>query len=121
MKELIENIDTSKSAEHMIQDMLADYRKARGFDVTKYIKLKGRAINKFFRDNKLDAAVVGISGGVDSAVVYKLQILEYNYWEHFNAAKSIALILPIEDPKRKRIEAEMNRLAEEINILKNGK
>jgi hypothetical protein len=51
----------------------------------------------------------------------RLEILEYNYWEHFNMVKSIALILPIEDPKRKRIEAEMNRLAAEINILKNGK
>jgi len=51
----------------------------------------------------------------------KLEILEYSYWEHYKMAKDIAFILPIEDPKRKRIEAEMNRLAEEINILKNGK
>ncbi len=40
----------------------------------------------------------------------KLEILEYNYWEHFKAAKDISLILPLEHPKRKRYEVEMNRL-----------
>jgi len=34
-------------------------------------------------------------------------------------AKDIALILPIDDPKRKKIEQEVNVIAEEIQNLKN--
>ena len=34
----------------------------------------------------------------------KVEILEYSYWEHFKALKDIALILPIEHPKRKKLE-----------------
>ncbi len=50
----------------------------------------------------------------------KLEILEYSYWEHYNHSKSISLILPLEHPKRKLIEKEVNKLADEINKLKNG-
>lgn len=97
MKDLAPFIETEKSAVQMIQDMLADYRKARGFDVTKYIKLKGRAINKFFSDNKLDSAVVGISGGVDSAVVYRL--LRYASLEANSPIKRITgVLMPIHCP-----------------------
>ncbi len=50
----------------------------------------------------------------------KLEILEYSYWEHFKFAKDIALILPIDHPKRKLIESEVNRLSEKINKLRNS-
>lgn len=48
----------------------------------------------------------------------RLEILEFSYWEHFKAAKDIALILPIEHPKRKRLEKVINELIVEINELK---
>lgn len=44
----------------------------REFDAPTYVALKCDAINNFFRDAGLDAVVVGLSGGVDSAVVYSL-------------------------------------------------
>lgn len=47
----------------------------RGFNPEEYIQAKVKAINTFFKDNKLDSCVIGISGGVDSAVVYKLLVL----------------------------------------------
>ena len=97
MKEISSLVDTTESAEQMIQNMLADYREARGFNVENYIKLKGRAINKFFSDNKLDAAVIGISGGVDSAVVYKL--LRYASLEQDSPIKKIiGVLMPIHCP-----------------------
>jgi len=40
----------------------------------------------------------------------KNQILLYNYWEHFSYAKELALVLPIDHPKRKRLEKSMNEL-----------
>lgn len=49
-----------------------ELRAKRGFDVEKYIREKTDAINKFFREEGLDSVVFGISGGVDSAVVYAL-------------------------------------------------
>ncbi len=49
----------------------------------------------------------------------RLHILEYNYLEHFKHAKDLALVLPIEHPKRKAIELELNKMVTEINKLKN--
>ncbi len=44
----------------------------------------------------------------------KNEILEYSYWEHFKYAKDLALILPVEHPKRKLIEAKVNELSMEL-------
>lgn len=44
-----------------------------------------------------------------------IEILQYNYWEHFKAAKDVALILPPDHPKRQAIEKSMNQLLTEIN------
>jgi len=51
----------------------------------------------------------------------ELEILEYSYWEHFRFAKDIALILPIEHPKRKKVEEELNRLQKRLQELKDKK
>lgn len=48
----------------------------------------------------------------------ELQILEYNYWEHFKAAKDMAMVLPLDDPKRKAVEKELNDIQERIQALK---
>jgi NAD+ synthetase len=53
-------------------DLLADLRKRRGFDVYEYIQKKIEAINNFFWQEGLDACVLGLSGGVDSAVTLGL-------------------------------------------------
>ena len=59
-------------------DLLAALRARRNFNVDEYIAAKVAAINKFFKDEFLDAAVVGLSGGVDSSVVYKLLLAAKN-------------------------------------------
>jgi hypothetical protein len=43
------------------------------------------------------------------------EILLLSYWEHFKAAKDLALIYPINHPKRLAIEAELKVLTEKIN------
>jgi hypothetical protein len=50
----------------------------------------------------------------------ELEILNYNYWEHFKFVKDIALILPITHPKRIRMEIELNELIDRIHKLKNN-
>ena len=48
----------------------------------------------------------------------RIEILEYSYWEHFKALKDIALILPIERSKRKKLENELNKILKELHELK---
>lgn len=45
----------------------------------------------------------------------ELEIETYSYWEHFKAAKELALILPPDHPKRKKIEKAANEILERIN------
>lgn len=47
----------------------------RKFDAQNYLLTKAKRINHFFKENNLDSAVIGISGGVDSAVVLGLFLL----------------------------------------------
>ena len=48
----------------------------------------------------------------------EIQILEYNYWEHFKSAKDMAMVLPLNHPRRVAVEKEMNLLQERIRSLK---
>ncbi len=48
----------------------------------------------------------------------KLQILEFNYWEHFKHLKDVSLILPIEHSQRKEIESSQNDILKQIQDLK---
>lgn len=47
-------------------------KKIRGFDIDFYFEEKIKSINDFFRLNNLDSCTLGISGGIDSAVVLGL-------------------------------------------------
>lgn len=49
----------------------------------------------------------------------KLEILESSYQEHFKYAKDISMFLPLNHPKRKKLEAEMASMITEINKMKN--
>ena len=51
----------------------------------------------------------------------RLELLEYSYWEHFGMAKSLANILPIDHPKRLRIENELKKIIAEMEeVSKNN-
>jgi NAD+ synthetase len=52
-----------------LTDVLKSYRDRRSFDAQSYISAKVTAINRFMSDNGLDSLVLGVSGGVDSALV----------------------------------------------------
>ena len=47
----------------------------------------------------------------------KMELLKYSYWEHHKFAKDLSMVLPLDHPKRKRIEAELNSIIEEMNNL----
>ncbi|MBY0359169.1 MAG: NAD(+) synthase [Candidatus Obscuribacterales bacterium] len=52
-----------------LKQMLLLLRAMRGFDAQKYLDAKTLLINTHFTRSSLSAAVVGVSGGIDSAVV----------------------------------------------------
>ena len=45
----------------------------------------------------------------------KLELLKASYLEHFKFAKDLAMILPIDHPKRKEVEKELNNIQQKIN------
>lgn len=51
-----------------LQEALNKYREARNFNAETWIEQKLILINQYFEVNKLSAAVIGISGGLDSSV-----------------------------------------------------
>lgn len=55
-----------------LKKILSDLRNIRGFDTNYYVEEKIKRINDFFSSNGLDSAVIGLSGGVDSSLVYSL-------------------------------------------------
>lgn len=55
-----------------LAEVLEEYRAERGFNVESYVEKKVALIDKYFSSYGLKAAVVAVSGGVDSAVVLGL-------------------------------------------------
>jgi len=51
----------------------------------------------------------------------KLEILKQSYWEHFNVAKNLSLVLPLSHPKRVLIESEVNKINEQILDMSKNK
>lgn len=48
----------------------------------------------------------------------KLEILLASHLEHFKAAKELALIYPIDNPKRVKVELALNEIQQQINQQK---
>ena len=51
---------------------LEHYRKKRNWNVENWVKQKSQKFNEYLKKHGLSAAVVSVSGGIDSAVVYAL-------------------------------------------------
>lgn len=47
------------------------------------------------------------------------EILLASYWEHYKCAKDLAMYLPTDNPKRIKIEEELNILIKKLNIKNN--
>jgi len=56
-------------------------------------------------------------GGVFLAYIWGMKaILLASYYAHLSAAKELALILPIDNPRRISVEKSLNELAAKLNI-----
>ena len=72
-------------------------RRRRGFDAKRYLQAKEIVLNEYLRNAGLDACVVGVSGGVDSAVVLGLAT-RARARPNSPLKKIIAAMLPVFDP-----------------------
>lgn len=53
----------------------------------------------------------------DIQVLIQLQIEKSNHLEHFKHAKDLAMIYPVNHPKRVPVEKELNKITENIQKL----
>jgi len=73
-------------------------KKLRSFNPAKYIFQKAKLIDDFLYDQKLDSCVIGISGGIDSAVTLGLLkfVSDMDKGSGIGIKKILPLIMPIE-------------------------
>ena len=77
-----------------LKQVLSCLQRQRGFSLDEYLSQKSAAINHYFTRCGLDSAILGISGGVDSAVV--LALLKHAKEQQDSPIKEIVpLLLPI--------------------------
>lgn len=69
MKVYNEKINKKSS---IIENSLSSYRKIRNFNPKEYIEKKVELINNYFNQSRLDTAVIALSGGIDSAIVFAI-------------------------------------------------
>lgn len=48
----------------------------------------------------------------------EFEILNASYWEHFKVSKDLALILPIDHPRRIYIKRELDIMQKRLHLLK---
>ena len=78
-----------------LKNLLSEFRSLRGFNPQACIDAKAELLNQYFRDSNLSGAVVGVSGGIDSAVV--LGLLKYASSKPNSPIKKIvAPLLPVQ-------------------------
>lgn len=77
--------------------------RARGFEVEQIALAKKDRIASWFADNQLDSAVLGVSGGIDSAVVLALLM-------RAKLRRVVAVLLPFHDSVGATRQSEATRL-----------
>lgn len=74
--------------------LLLEYREQRNFSPEKYLKAKARLFTQYLIDSEVNTTIVGISGGVDSAVVTAM--LRYMKMQHSSPVeKIVGVLLPV--------------------------
>jgi len=57
-----------------LQELLQEYRKQRAFRPDAYLKARLQLLNDYLRRSRIKGCVVGVSGGIDSALVLALMV-----------------------------------------------
>lgn len=105
MKVFNESFDGKLNSD--LYDFLFKTRELRNFSPDRYLDLKTEKINKYFLYNGLSGAVIGISGGIDSALV--LEILR--------RAKTVKKILPLFAPVSTKGMTNQSDAKDKVSLL----
>lgn len=84
--------DTVVMTDSLIR-MLDGYRAERGFNASEWVERKVALINAYFTQSGLSGAVVGVSGGIDSAVALSL-VVKASQVEDSPIKKIVPILLP---------------------------
>lgn len=87
--------DTVHSTNRLAK-VLETYRTKRAFDAESWVNKKVQLINSYFTQSKLSGAVIGVSGGIDSAVALSLVSLASKQ-ENSPIKKIVPVLLPAFD------------------------
>lgn len=90
----IHNPNTHMLLSKELSDFLAKLRSERNFSAQIYINKKTAAINKYMRKHSLNSCVVGISGGIDSAVTLGI-IFNASLLKDSPIKKIVPVLMPI--------------------------
>lgn len=77
-----------------IEELKAYCKKLRSFNAYYTLTEKLKKINRFFKEENLDTAVVGLSGGIDSSLVYYMLLNAASY-PNSKIKKVVGLFMPI--------------------------
>jgi NAD+ synthetase len=77
----------------VLNEKLSSYRAERGFNASEWIDRKVVLINAYFAQSGLSGAVVGVSGGIDSAVALSL-VVKASQVEDSPIKKIVPILLP---------------------------
>ncbi|MDX2389244.1 NAD(+) synthase [Streptomyces sp. DK15] len=97
----------------ILSTCLSEFRSVRAFDAANYVREKCRVLNGYLRQNNLDSLVVGISGGVDSAVVLALAETARKMPDS-PLVEIVPVLAPINDASAATGQAEGVRRGQEI-------
>lgn len=111
-----------KSLSKNLNIILNNERIKRNFNIENYIEEKSLMINNYMKDNKLSSCVIGISGGIDSAIT--LALLN-NAKEDFNSPikNIICVYMPVENGSMSNVDDSYQRSLDlcqyyNINLIK---
>ena len=100
MKHKVDNFNSYDGEElnPIILEILDSLRKGRDFNVENYVDEKLHLLNNYFGEYGIDTAVISVSGGLDSAVVYAL-LMKLKNEKNSNLKDVYSLTLPYSKSK----------------------
>ncbi len=93
----VHNPQTNKKLVTDLLNSLKELRSKRGFDTHTYIEAKCILLNKYMRDFNLKSCVVGVSGGIDSAITLGL-VHKAAKFKNSPIKKIFPILLPVFSP-----------------------
>lgn len=106
------NNQYDKPMTDQLKNILTEFRKKRKFNANEYIKRKSELLNNYMKKFNLKACVIGVSGGVDSAVVLGI-IKEASNQKDSPIKKIYPMLLPILKSKGVSNQSEATKRGKE--------